>query len=90
MQCVAFLNIKQRIIPFVSRQRHDRLPRVPHDDGAQDEGHGQRGGDPRGVPRLRQGRQRVHIRRRAAPRDDQPRREAHGRGGRRDDPRGGH
>ena len=70
------------------RQRHDRLPGIPHDDGAQDEGHGLGRGDPRGIPRLRQGRQRVHFGGRVASRHDQFGREAHRRGGRRDDPRG--
>ena len=59
---------------LLPRQRDDRLPRVPHDDGAQDEGHGLWGGDQRGVPCLRQGWERVHLRRRAEARHDQPRR----------------
>ena len=72
------------------RQRHDWLPGIPHHDGAEDEGHGQWGGDSRGVPCLWQGRQRIHLRRRTAPRHDQPGRETDGRGGGRDDPGGGH
>ena len=74
----------------VSRQRNHRLPRVPDDDGAQNEGHGQRRGDPRGVPGLRQGRQRLHFGRRTPPRHDQPGGEADGRRGGRDDPGSGH
>jgi len=72
------------------RQRHDRLPRVSDDDGAQDEGHGQRGGAEGRLQGVRQGRQRLHHVRRTTSRDDEPRGAADGRGGGRDDPGGGH
>lgn len=38
------------------RKWDDRLPRVPDHDGQKDEGHRQRGGDQRSIPRLRQGK----------------------------------
>ena len=41
----------------------------------------QRRGDPGGLPRVRQGRQRFHLSRRAETCHDQPGREAHRRGG---------
>mmetsp|Transcript_2177 Transcript_2177/g.7335 ORF Transcript_2177/g.7335 Transcript_2177/m.7335 type:complete len:281 (-) Transcript_2177:46-888(-) len=72
------------------RQRHDRLPRVPDDDGPENEGHRLRGGNPRSLQGLRQGRQRLHLRRRAPPHHDQPRRKAHRRRSRRDAPRSRH
>merc|ERR1712188_198769 len=49
----------------------------------QDAGLRLRGGDQGGVQGVRQGRQRLHLRGRAAPHHDHPRREAHRRGGRR-------
>merc|ERR1719369_2490941 len=59
--------------------------RVLDDDGAQDEGHRLRGGDPGSFPSVRQGRQRFHQRGRTATRHDEPGRETDRRRGRRND-----
>ena len=74
------------LLSLVSRQRYYRFPRVPDDDGEEDEGDGLRRGAARGLPSLRQGRQRFHQRSGTETRHDQPGREADGRGGGRDDP----
>merc|ERR1711911_27089 len=48
------------------------FPEFPDHDGEEDEGYRQRGGDQGGLQGVRQGRQRLHQRSRAPPRDDQP------------------